>query len=73
MKMITLHRLAHSDEAIHLNPDLIQTVEACPDTVVRLAGGQLILVDETPEEVAVAIRAWRAQVLAEAMAAPAAA
>ena len=39
--MITLHRLAHNDEAIHLNPDLIQSVEACPDTVLRLASGQL--------------------------------
>jgi uncharacterized protein YlzI (FlbEa/FlbD family) len=71
--MITLHRLAHSDEVIHLNPDLIQSVEACPDTTVRLTGGQRLLVDETPEEVADAIRSWRAQVLAEAMAVPAAA
>ena len=71
--MITLHRLAHSDEELHLNPDLIQTVEACPDTTVRLASGQRLLVDETPEQVADAIRAWRAQVLAEAMAVPAAA
>jgi flagellar protein FlbD len=71
--MITLHRLAHSDEEIHLNPDLIQTVEACPDTTVRLSTGQRLLVDETPEQVADAIRAWRAQVLAEAMAVPAAA
>jgi flagellar protein FlbD len=69
--MITLHRLAHSDEAIHLNPDLIQSIEACPDTVLRLATGQRILVDESPEEVSDAIRVWRAQVLAEAMAAPA--
>jgi uncharacterized protein YlzI (FlbEa/FlbD family) len=69
--MITLHRLAHSDEELHLNPDLIQTVEACPDTTVRLASGQRLLVDETPEQVADAIRAWRAQVLAEAMAVPA--
>jgi uncharacterized protein YlzI (FlbEa/FlbD family) len=69
--MITLHRLAHSDEAIHLNPDLIQSIEACPDTVLRLATGQRILVDESPEEVADAIRVWRAQVLAEAMAVPA--
>ncbi|MFL5883929.1 MAG: flagellar FlbD family protein [Thermoleophilaceae bacterium] len=71
--MITLHRLVHSDEAIHLNPDLIQTVEACPDTTVRLSTGQRILVHETPEEVAAAIRDWRAQVLAVAMAVPAAA
>ena len=65
--MITLHRLVHTDEVIHLNPDLIQSVEACPDTTVRLTTGQRILVDETPDEVTEAIRAWRAQVLAEAM------
>ena len=71
--MITLHRLAHSDEALHLNPDVIQSVEACPDTTVRLSSGQRILVDETPEQVADAILVWRAQVLAEAMSVPAAA
>jgi uncharacterized protein YlzI (FlbEa/FlbD family) len=71
--MITLHRLAHSDEAIHLNPDLIQTVQACPDTTLRLSTGERILVHETPEEVAAAIREWRGQVLAVAMAVPAAA
>jgi flagellar protein FlbD len=65
--MITLHRLVHTDEVIHLNPDLIQSVEACPDTTVRLTTGQRILVDETPDEVTEAIRVWRAQVLAEAM------
>ena len=65
--MITLHRLVHSDEMLHLNPDLIQSVEACPDTTVRLTTGQCVLVDETPEEVSDAIRAWRAQVLADAM------
>ena len=70
--MITLHRLVHSDEVLHLNPDLIQSVEACPDTTVRLTTGQRILVHESPEEVADAIRVWRAQVLAEAMAGPAA-
>ena len=69
--MITLHRLAHSDEALHLNPDVIQSVEACPDTTVRLSSGQRILVDETPEQVADAILVWRAQVLAEAMSVPA--
>jgi flagellar protein FlbD len=70
--MITLHRLVHTDEVLHLNPDLIQSVEACPDTTVRLTTGQCLLVHESPEEVSDAIRAWRAQVLAEAMAVPAA-
>ena len=47
--MIVLHRLAHEAEPFHLNPDLIVTVEACPDTVVTLATGARILVCEDPE------------------------
>ena len=39
--MITLHRLGHRSEPLHLNPDLITTVEAHPDTVVTLATGFL--------------------------------
>ena len=62
--MITLHRLAHSDEQFQLNPDLIATVEAVPDTIVALTNGKRVLVEESPEEVADAIRAWRASVLA---------
>ena len=34
--MITLHRLGHAAEPFHLNPDLIVTVEANPDTVITL-------------------------------------
>ena len=38
--MITLHRMAHWDEPFQLNPDLIATVEARPDTVLRLTTGR---------------------------------
>jgi flagellar protein FlbD len=62
--MITLHRLAHWDEPFQLNPDLIATVEAVPDTVVRLTTGKRVLVHESPEQVVDAIREWRASVLA---------
>ena len=62
--MITLHRLAHWDEPFQLNPDLIATVEAVPDTIVALTNGKRMLVEESPEEVADAIREWRASVLA---------
>lgn len=60
--MITLHRLGHSDEPFLLNDDLIVTVEACPDTHVALATGSKIVVIETPEQVAEAVREWRASV-----------
>ena len=61
--MITLHRLGHSTEPLHLNPDLITTIEAHPDTVVTLATGSKLVVAEPPEEIAEAVRDWRAGIL----------
>ena len=66
--MIVLHHLTHTPEPFHLNPDLIATIEAKPDTVLTLTTGAKVLVDETPEEVVEAVRAWRIMVLAGAMA-----
>ena len=66
--MITLNRLGHSDEPFHLNPDMIVTVESTPDTVITLATGVKVVVGETPEEVADAVRAYRAQILGDALA-----
>jgi flagellar protein FlbD len=65
--MITLHRLGHADEPFQLNPDLIVTVESTPDTVVTLATTAKVVVAESPDEVAAAMRAWRVEVLSEAM------
>jgi len=65
--MIALHRLAHSDEPFHLNPDLIVSVEAHPDTVVALTTGTKVVVMESPEAIAEAICAWRAAILGNAM------
>jgi flagellar protein FlbD len=64
--MITLHRLGHRAEPLQLNPDLITTVEAHPDTVICLATGSKIVVSEAPAEVADAVREWRAGILDEA-------
>src|SRR5215210_3576888 len=61
--MIRLHRLGHTPQPLHLNPDLVLTVEASPDTVVTLTTGSRLLVTESPEAVADAVRAWRASVL----------
>ena len=49
--MIALHRLGHRHEPFLLNPDLIEKVEAHPDTVIMLTTGARFLVDETPAEV----------------------
>jgi flagellar protein FlbD len=65
--MIVLHRLGHAAEPFQLNPDLIVTVESTPDTVVTLATTAKIVVSESPEEVADAVRAWRVEVLSDAM------
>ena len=64
--MIRLHRLGHPDEPFHLNPDLILTVEATPDTVVALTTGTKLVVVESPEVVIELIRAWRGSVLTSA-------
>lgn len=65
--MITLHRLGHADEPFQINPDLIVFVESTPDTVVTLATTAKVVVAERPDEVADAVRAWRVEVLSEAM------
>ena len=65
--MITLHRLGHAVEAFQLNPDLIMTVEATPDTVITLTGGAKIVVAEPPERVVADVREHRIEILAGAM------
>ena len=65
--MITLHRLGHVTEPFYLNPDLIVTVEANPDTVITLATGAKIVVAEPPERVTAQISAYRVEILSSAM------
>ena len=65
--MITLHRLGHALEPFQLNPDLIMTVEATPDTVITLTNGQKVVVAEPPERVVADVRSHRIEVLAGAM------
>jgi flagellar protein FlbD len=65
--MITLHRLGHKLEIFRLNPDLIVTIEATPDTVITLATGAKIVVAETPERVVSEVRAYRVDILAGAL------
>jgi len=64
--MIELHRLTHPDQPFHLNPDLIQTVEATPDTVISLESAAKFVVLETPDEIVRLIRDWRASIIAQA-------
>ncbi|MEI4270715.1 flagellar FlbD family protein [Klenkia sp. LSe6-5] len=65
--MICLTRL--NGEPFALNPDLIERVEAHPDTVISLTDGNVrFLVRESLPEVLAAIRDCRADVLATAYA-----
>ena len=59
--MILVHRL--KGEPLFVNSDLIDTIEATPDTVVSLADGRKIVVAESPEDVVDAIRRYRASVI----------
>lgn len=68
--MIVVHRLTHPGEPLYLNSDLIQTIEATPDTVITLQNGSKLVVDESPEEVVQRIRSWRASTLSGAFLAP---
>jgi flagellar protein FlbD len=65
--MIELHRLSHEREPFHLNPDLIERVDASPDCHVTLTTGTRVAVCETVDEVVEKIRAWRIDVLTQAM------
>lgn len=47
----------------HLNSDLIEHMEATPDTVISLTTGQKFVVKETPEEVVNRIVAFRRRVV----------
>ena len=57
--MIKLHRLGTHAEPVWLNPDLIATIEAHPDTVLALTTGTKVMVSEAVEDVIAKVREWR--------------
>ena len=61
--MISLHRLGHQVDVFQLNPDLIMTVEATPDTVITLTNGTKIVVAEPPERVVADVRDHKIEIL----------
>lgn len=60
--MIHVTRLTGA--AFTLNPDLIEKIEATPDTVIHIVGGNDYVVKESAEEIVNRIRRSRAEVLA---------
>ncbi len=71
--MIALHRITQPDQAVYLNPDLIQLIESTPDTVVTLTNGSKVIVSESAGDVTQLVRDWRASILVRALEAPVAA
>lgn len=59
--MISLTRL--NDQPIILNCDLIETIEANPDTMITLTTGQKIVVLEKTVEVVTRIHAYRESIV----------
>lgn len=62
--VILVHRLR--GEAVWLNPDLIESIEATPDTVVTLVDGRRAVVSDPVDEVVERILKFRASVLVTA-------
>jgi flagellar protein FlbD len=60
--MINVTRL--NGPAFALNPDLIERIEATPDTVIHLVGGTNYVVTESVEEIVARVRESRAAVIA---------
>ena len=65
--MIELHRLGKGDEPFHLNPDLVMTIEAVPDTTIHLTTGNRVVVAESVEQVVSEIADWRVRILADSL------
>ena len=60
--MILVHRLR--GEPMLLNADLIESIEATPDTVITLVDGKRLVVADSGPEIADRIRRFRGAVLA---------
>jgi flagellar protein FlbD len=60
--MINVTRL--NGPAFALNGDLIERVEATPDTVIHLVGGTNYVVVESVEEIVARVREFKASVIA---------
>ena len=59
--MIAVTRM--SRQAFYLNADCIESLEANPDTVLTLVGGEKVIVLEKPDEIIGRILDWRRRIL----------
>jgi len=63
LPVINLTRI-HGNGTFFVNPDLIETIESCPDTVVMLVNKHRYIVEDTVEQVIDEIVKFRARVAA---------
>jgi flagellar protein FlbD len=61
--VIELHRI-HGNGAFLVNADLIETVEACPDTIVTLVNKRRYVVEDSIQDVIDKVVAFRARISA---------
>jgi flagellar protein FlbD len=65
--VIRLRRLGSKAGDFFLNPDLIVSIEATPDTIVTLTTHTKVLVADSPEQVVAAVHEWRSSIIAAAL------
>lgn len=63
--MIELHRI-HGNGTFFVNPDLVEMVEACPDTIITLVNKHRYVVEDSVEDVVSKVVAFRARIAAAA-------
>lgn len=63
--MIKITRL--NGASFVLNPDLLERLEAHPDTVVHLVSGETYIVKESIADIVSMIRSYRSSLIAEAL------
>jgi len=49
---------------IYINPELIQTIESTPDTIITLTSNKKLIVKDTPQEIAERFIEYRRKTLA---------
>lgn len=62
--MIIVHRLR--GEPFFINPDLIESIEETPDTVITLVDARRFIVADDPADIVERIRLYRGSLLASA-------
>jgi flagellar protein FlbD len=61
-EMIKLHQGREGERPVWINAELVETVEATPDTVVTLLTGRKLLVHESPDELMALVVEYRRRI-----------